>query len=268
MATPPETGQDSERPTRRRWYIAAGVLGLLLLVVGVSSYSAVQASNTKAEDLLLSDGVDRSRLPRTQALALATLARDRQESLPDDTGHDHGHEMSTAEEMTPDQHDELVAQLAVAAEIVPRYNTLEEIEAAGYVQGSGFADGSGAHFVNWSMVDRPFDPETPSQLLLEVLEWGKDPELIALSYWLTSDTRPEGFAGHEDQWHRHRGMCFENAWLRNENLPDPDGCSGDWINGEDIWMLHVWVVPGLENSLGRFAAVNPLLCERTCGLEN
>jgi hypothetical protein len=27
-------------------------------------------------------------------------------------------------------------------------------------------------------------------------------------------------------------------------------------------------VPGLENRYGQFAVVNPLLCERACGLEN
>lgn len=269
MDTPADTSEESARPTRRvRWYVAAGVIGLLLIAVGIASYSAVQTSRSEAEALLLSDGVDRSSLPRNEALALATLARDRQDDLSHEEGHDHGDSMSMVTEMTPDQHEELASQLALAARVVPRYDTLEEAEAAGYVQGSGFSDGSGAHFVKWSIVDRPFDPETPSQLLFEVLEWGKDPELIAFSYWVTSAEVPEGFAGNTDQWHRHRGMCFENAWLKNENTPGPDSCAGDWINGSDLWMLHAWVVPGLENRLGQFAAVNPLLCERTCGLEN
>jgi hypothetical protein len=63
-------------------------------------------------------------------------------------------------------------------------------------------------------------------------------------------------------------MCFENGYLKDDNLPDGSSCDGDWINGSDLWMLHAWVVPGLENDLGLFANVNPLLCERACGLEN
>ena len=49
----------------------------------------------------------------------------------------------------------------------------------------------------------------------------------------------------------------------------PEECPGqDWFNGEDLWMLHAWVVPGVENEYGIFHNVNPLLCERACGLEN
>jgi hypothetical protein len=63
-------------------------------------------------------------------------------------------------------------------------------------------------------------------------------------------------------------MCFDNGWLKNDNIPDRRSCAGDWINGSDLWMLHAWVVPGLDNEYGVFHNVNPLLCERACGLEN
>ena len=62
-------------------------------------------------------------------------------------------------------------------------------------------------------------------------------------------------------------MCFKNGWLRTDNAPR-EHCDGDWVNGSDLWMLHAWVVPGVENRLGPFADVNPLLCEHACGLEN
>lgn len=226
------------------------------------------AGDDTAAALILSDGVDRSRLPRDQALALGRLAWSRSDPLEHDAGHDHGGEHTVQAELTEEQSAALATQLELARNVVPRIDTPEEAKAAGYVQGSGESDGAGAHWINWSLVDKPFDPETPSQLLFDELTFGKGPELIAFSYWVSSPETPEGFVGDADRWHRHVGMCFENAWLIDENIHDPAQCNGDWINGSDLWMLHAWVVPGVENQLGQFAAVNPRLCERACGLEN
>ena len=104
-------------------------------------------------------------------------------------------------------------------------------------------------------------------LLFDELKWGQGPELIAFSYWVASPDPPEGFAGEMDRWHAHLGMCFENGWLTTDNWPR-ESCDGDWINGSDLWMLHAWVVPGVENDTGIFETINPKLCERACGLEN
>jgi hypothetical protein len=221
-----------------------------------------------AAALILSDGVDRSRLPRDQALALGRLAWGRSDAIDHNAGHDHGGSDTPPAELTAEQTVALTAQLDIARRVVPLYDTLDEAEAAGYVRSSSDSDGAGAHWINWSLVDRPFDPEAPSQLLFDELRFGEKPELIAFSYWVTSPEAPEGFAGDTDRWHQHLGMCFENGWLVLEGVQDAALCNGDWINGNDLWMLHAWVVPGVENRLGQFASVNPLLCERTCGLEN
>ena len=265
-----DTDRSPTRPPRRvPVYVVWSLVGVLVGVIGLAVYFAAEAAGAAADERVLSDGVDRSRLPRGEAVALANLARSRSAAVPHDAGHDHDHDgsMAMASEFTPDLRKTLEAQLALATRAVPRYNTLEEAKAAGYVQASGNNDGAGTHWVKWSLVDRPFDIEKPSMLLFEELERGKSPELIAFSYWVASPDRPEGFAGDTDEWHRHVGMCFENGWLREENIPR-DACDGDWVNGLDLWMLHAWVVPGLENQYGQFAVVNPLLCERTCGLEN
>ena len=85
---------------------------------------------------------------------------------------------------------------------------------------------------------------------------------------MKSDGPPDGFAGELDVWHRHRGVCFRDGQIMDENR-QPDECPGhDWFNGEDLWMLHAWVVPGVENVYGIFHNVNPLLCEHACGLED
>ena len=120
------------------------------------------------------------------------------------------------------------------------------------------------HWTKWSWVDEPFDPEKPSQLLFEEVTAGAGPELVALSYWVSSHHEPEGFAGETDGWHQHVGLCFVDGIVVNEEVVDRTQCAGDWINGGDLWMLHAWVVPGMENRLGVFANVNPRFCERYC----
>jgi hypothetical protein len=214
----------------------------------------------------LFDGVDRSRLPEDEALALATLSWSRPGSLTEGAHNDHGD--AEHNDLTPQEREALDDQIAVASAARARFDTVAEAEAMGYVQASGVTDGTGAHWVKWSLVDKPFDLEKPSMLLFDELKRGEPMGLIAYSYWVASEHPPEGFVGGTDEWHSHLGMCFENGWLKNDNIPDRRSCAGDWINGSDLWMLHAWVVPGLENDYGVFHNVNPLLCERACGLEN
>ena len=267
---------------RKRLAITTVVVGISLLVSGCGSVESTTEKAPHPHDdsttttiattpttvVAPSDNVDRSRLPSHEAQALASLALTRGEALGDDASHEHEDAESAAAELTPDQSEGLAAQLAIAASTVPQLDTLEEAEAAGYVQGSAVSDGSGAHWIKWSLVDRPFDPEVPSMLLFEEVKYGQGPELIAFSYWVSSAHEPEGFVGDTDRWHRHLGMCFENGWLANDGIPDSSSCTGDWINGSDLWMLHAWIVPDMENGMGQFAVVNPRLCERACGLEN
>jgi len=247
------------------------ILLVLLLATGVFAvYFAREASDAAAGAELLSDGIDRSNLPRDEAVALAQLSRSRSASVPHDEHHNHDHAdelVVSVDQLSPTDQEELAAELAIAAEVVDRFDSLEAVEAAGYVKGSGESDGAGAHWIKWSLVDRPFDPANPSMLLLDELVSGEGPTLIALSYWVASDGEPEGFTGDADSWHRHLGICFVNGYIRFDNT-ERGACEGDWVNGMDLWMLHAWVVPGVENRLGLFANVNPLLCEHACGLED
>ena len=267
----PTQPTDSEEPRSPRTvprYVALILFALVLVMGGLAIYSAAEAADAAQDAEILMDGVDRSRLPREEAVAIAVLARERSEPVPEDAKHDHGHDHGDHDhELTPAEEAQLEAQWQEAVDAVDRFDSLEKVEAAGYVLASGVSDGAGAHYVKWSAVDRPFDPAEPSMLLFEELVRGEEPELIAYSYWVTSDEEPVGFAGEQDTWHQHLGVCFINGWIKDENL-QRDECVGDWVNGMDMWMLHAWVVPGLENEYGRFHTVNPLLCEHACGLEN
>jgi hypothetical protein len=131
--------------------------------------------------------------------------------------------------------------------------------AAGYVQAAGFLRGVGTHWIKWSLIGQPFDPAQPSMLLFDGRA-GQPNRLVGFSYWVASDGEPDGFAGPNDDWHRHAGLCFTAAgWLAEEGSSNA-ACNGYWLNGQDLWMLHAWVVPRFPNSWGRFAPINPTLC--------
>jgi hypothetical protein len=150
---------------------------------------------------------------------------------------------------------QLVAASAAAAGLA----TPDAAIAAGYVQSATQLPAVGTHFVNWSLVDQPFDPARPAMLLFDQGA-NHETRLAGLSYWVRSPSAPEGFVGPNDQWHRHSGMCFEDGWLREEGVADATQCGGQYLEGSDLWMLHVWVVPGYANGDGVFAARNTDLC--------
>jgi hypothetical protein len=151
------------------------------------------------------------------------------------------------------------AQAVGAAEEIA---TLERAVALGYAQASTEALGLGSHWVKWSLVDKPFDPARPSMLLFEDMRHGQPPELVGFSYWVASPHEPEGFAGPNDRWHSHHGLCFVDGWLRSEDIEKREDCSDTWIDGSDLWMLHAWPVARWDNSWGLFADINRALCGR------
>jgi len=150
------------------------------------------------------------------------------------------------------------AQSAIAA-----HDTEEKATALGYVRATAPSGGIGPHWVLWSQIAKPFDPATPSMLLFD--ERRTPPVLVGYSYAVQSPTVPSGFAGPNDHWHQHRGLCVVGGWVEREQAPGPDACGGTYIAGGDFWMLHAWVVPGWDNRKGDFAPFNPKLCPPTAG---
>ena len=160
----------------------------------------------------------------------------------------------------------LATELRAAAAVACRLLTTADAARAGYVRSANFTQGVGTHWTNWDLVDAPFDPTRPS-MLLYAPHLGAT-RLIGFSYWVrtSNPAGPDGFAGTEDQWHRHYGMCFDRAGLLDrEDVRAPALCGlGEWyVNGQDMWMLHTWIVPGSANVWGTFAGLNPQLCSRT-----
>jgi len=133
--------------------------------------------------------------------------------------------------------------------------TPEKAAAAGYAQVSSQQRGVGTHWINWTLVDAPFDPARPSMLLFDETP-GRPPRLVGFSYWVRSAAEPTGFAGPNDAWHSHLGLCFVLDRLYLEGVAASLACPGTWLNGSDLWMLHAWVVPSVPNADGRFAPAN------------
>jgi len=153
--------------------------------------------------------------------------------------------------------DALMSQLRRAARTSCGLRTVKSAEAAGYYLASPYVDGVGTHWINWSYVDRPFDPARPSMLLFRTAAGVT--QLAGFSYWVRSAAPPSGFSGPADHWHRHSGLCFvDGQWVGEEYARS--GCRGVWLNGGDLWMLHAWVVPGNENPAGIFAPRSSQLC--------
>src|SRR5262245_51596680 len=138
------------------------------------------------------------------------------------------------------------------------------LSGAGYYLGSYYSPGIGTHYIDWRRVGQPFDPAGPSMLLVDATP-NHTRHLAGFSYWVRSNGPPKGFDGDGDMWHQHRGLCFIDAVMTRESVANPSDCEGDWIDGGDLWMLHVWVVPGYENADGVFAPTNPKLCPPRVG---
>jgi hypothetical protein len=161
--------------------------------------------------------------------------------------------------------DAFSRQWAAAVAASARLATPEQAAAAGYARSSSQVPGVGTHWINWTLVDAPFDPARPSMLLFDETAGPSGrgsgahvgpARLVGFSYWVRSGSEPEGFAGANDAWHSHLGLCFVRGRLYVEGVPAALACPGTWLNGSDLWMLHAWVVPDRPNPDGRFAPAN------------
>jgi hypothetical protein len=224
----------------------------------------VHASRT-AQNPVSVESTSVVQLPRAQLRALILLCK-RSPGKLGHVGSGGGHDVFGPVDEQPLAVDERKAfdeqwQAAVAASST--LMTPEQARQAGYVQAAPFNEGVGTHWVKWSLVGHPFDPAAPAMLLYDGIP-GRPVRLVGFSYWVGSTREPAGYAGPNDRWHRHAGLCFtRNGWLTDQQVPNSAACSGFWLSGRNLWMLHAWVVPGLPNIWGRFAPSNPFLCPRT-----
>ncbi len=182
----------------------------------------------------------------------------------------HNHDEVARDPLSARDKSLLDDQLKVAAASAVRLASLSDVVDDGYVMGSAFIPAAGAHWIRWSLVDQPFEAGRPSMVLLNGSE--ADADVVGFSYVLRNvGGAPEGFAGSSDVWHRHTGICFANGRVVSSDIlsrpdcrvlslmiaADPGRVSVDLLAGDDIWMLHAWVVPRYPNPGGIFVTNNP-----------
>ena len=93
---------------------------------------------------------------------------------------------------------------------------------------------------------------------------GSDARIVGLSYYVSGvSTAPEGFAGPNDQWHQHIGLCVSVTGVviggSSTTAEDCTARGGIKADGSTAWMVHAWVVPGWESAWGTFSGEHPEL---------
>lgn len=155
--------------------------------------------------------------------------------------------------------DKVAAELTRARKVALSYPTTADAERVGYRAVTSYLPLIGAHYMRFVTVDGTFDIEQPEMLLYD-----ENGEIVGLSYYVRSDSEPEGFAGPNDHWHRHIGLCVdaENPFVIGDEQTTEEECrrrGGVKAEGADGWMVHAWVVPGWDSPAGVFSAENAQL---------
>jgi len=152
-------------------------------------------------------------------------------------------------------------QLETARTAAMHFPTVATAEAAGYRKVTGYLACIGAHYIKTSIVDRTFDPAQPEMLLYDSTK--PDGRIVGLSYYvLRGSTAPEGFAGPNDAWHQHIGLCVKYGVVIGPEKWSEARCEragGFKADGSAAWMVHAWVVPGWESAWGTFSGEHPEL---------
>ncbi len=156
----------------------------------------------------------------------------------------------------------LATQLVQSRDAAMALPTLADAEAAGYRKVTTYLPCIGAHLMKFSFVDGTFDATQPEMLLYG----GDDPTspVVGLSYYVLTDDgkAPEGFAGPNDPWHQHIGLCIRGGLVVGSEETTEEECKargGVKGDGSNAWMNHVWSVPGWESPWGTFSGEHPEL---------
>jgi hypothetical protein len=176
-------------------------------------------------------------------------------------GHGKGAELPP-EKLHPATRTELAGELRAARGVADRYPTVKEAEAAGYRAVTPYIPLIGAHYMKFLSVDGTFDLDQPEMLLYDGTK--KTSRIVGLSYYVVADEEPVGFAGPNDHWHRHIGLCIDtdNPFVLGDEQTTEEECrrrGGVKAEGADGWMVHAWIVPGWESTQGVFSAENAQL---------
>ena len=179
-------------------------------------------------------------------------------------GNSHGHAGPAPQQVISDPATRtlLAQQLTTARDAALRYPTAADAIAAGYRRITTYIPCIAAHYINTRLIDKTFDPTAPEMLLFDGN--GPDAHIVGLSYYVSGvSTAPEGFAGPNDLWHQHIGLCVSVTGVviggSSTTAEDCASRGGIKADGSTAWMVHAWVVPGWESAWGTFSGEHPEL---------
>ncbi len=269
-STPPLAASPPARSSRlgRRLPVALLIVGVAIglgfgLILGTSGPGASASAST---------GVSPEQI--SQALSGvgtgASTANDRGFSLLENgVQHSHGFDLP----LSPAERTELSHQMDLARQTALEYPTLADAQAAGAFRAGPFVPGLGTHMVMVSnFTSGPGAGPITDQQIRHPLAWiydGTRPDspVVGLFYNATVED-PAGFAGPNDVWHKHTGICITRS--TSGGIDAPLGADGnatkaqcDALGGKLLAstgpLLHVWIVPGYEDSQGVYAHLNPAI---------
>jgi hypothetical protein len=177
---------------------------------------------------------------------------------------DVAHEQEPDKLLDPATRAVLAEQLTAARAVALRYPTVADAQAGGYhLVGGGYGPGAGAHYISYTGMFGGFDPARPPTLIYDGTSPGA--QIVGLMYLGSGadGAAPEGFAGPNDHWHRHSGVCLkgvETIFPVDADVTQAQCTSkGGRFMQTTTWMVHAWVVPGWESAQGVFSHENPNL---------
>ncbi len=155
---------------------------------------------------------------------------------------------------------EFAAQVELSNEVVTRYPTAADAEAAGWRRITPYVPCIAAHYLKSGAFGNGFDPAEPEILLYD----GTDPDsqIVGLSYlqFGDPDEAPEGFAGENDPWHVHNQLCIGGGGVVGDESTTEAECAergGNLVPLENLWMTHMWNVAGWDSRWGLFSSEHP-----------
>jgi hypothetical protein len=266
VATMAHTAPPAHSLTKRLPYALAALTLAVGFAVGQEAKTAAPRAAAKSSSLVSPEQINRALSASSGA---ATPVNDRGFSLLENgVQHSHGFELP----LNAADHKLLSHQMNIARETALRYPTLKDAYAAGLHRAGPFSPGLGLHMVNYGNYGYGAGKGVMSDAQIEhPLAWiydGSKPDSpVAGLFYSAVVADPAGFAGPNDVWHQHHNICLVYG---KGGIDAPLGADHDVTTAQCAAvhgnlmkatgpLLHVWVVPGYEDSQGVFAHLSPAI---------
>ncbi len=238
--------------------LVALITSVIVLVVAAFAVGRASAPEAKA----VAGGAPTT-TSTTHDMAQMSTAEDRGFSL---LGNGMEHDDGFTQGISPTDRVELARQLVLAREVALQYPTVRDAEAAGLRRAGPFSPGLGAHYLSVGNSGANPDGVMSDDDIRKPVAWiydGTHPDSrIAGLFYMTPIADAAGFAGPNDTWHLHTGICIVTNAQGNIDTPlgadrgatreECDKVGGNLLDRTQ-YLLHVWVVPGFESPEGVFS---------------